>query len=58
MPLHQEAYGFGLFMLKAVLSGRGTELMQLAKTIIFREMTVTLMRCIDNPSNHHGGADQ
>jgi pyruvate dehydrogenase (quinone) len=31
----QEAYGFGLFMLKAVLSGRGGELIQLAKTNLF-----------------------
>ena len=31
----QEAYGFGLFMLKAVLSGRGNELIELAKTNIF-----------------------
>jgi pyruvate dehydrogenase (quinone) len=31
----QEAYGFGLFMLKAVLSGRGSELIELAKTNIF-----------------------
>ena len=31
----EEAYGFGLFMLKAVLSGRGGELIQLAKTNIF-----------------------
>jgi pyruvate dehydrogenase (quinone) len=32
----EEAYGFSLFMLKAVLSGRGSELVQLAKTNIFR----------------------
>jgi pyruvate dehydrogenase (quinone) len=32
----EEAYGFGMFMLKAVLSGRGNELVQLAKTNIFR----------------------
>ena len=31
----QEAYGFGLFMLKAVLSGRGSELIELAKTNLF-----------------------
>jgi pyruvate dehydrogenase (quinone) len=31
----EEAYGFGLFMLKAVLSGHGGELVQLAKTNIF-----------------------
>jgi pyruvate dehydrogenase (quinone) len=28
--------GFGLFMLKAVLSGRGDELADLAKTNLFR----------------------
>jgi pyruvate dehydrogenase (quinone) len=32
----EQAYGFGLFMLKAVLSGRGSELVELAKTNIFR----------------------
>ena len=31
-----EAYGFGIFMLKAVLSGRGSELVELARTNIFR----------------------
>jgi pyruvate dehydrogenase (quinone) len=31
-----QAYGFSLFILKAVLSGRGSELIQLAKTNIFR----------------------
>ena len=31
-----QAYGFGMFMLKAVLSGRGGELVELAKTNIFR----------------------
>jgi thiamine pyrophosphate-dependent acetolactate synthase large subunit-like protein len=31
-----EAYGFGLFALKAVLSGRGSEIVELAKTNIFR----------------------
>ncbi len=31
-----EAYGFSLFMLKAVLSGHGTEIVQLAKTNLFR----------------------
>ena len=31
-----QAYGFGLFMLKAVLSGRGSEVIELAKTNIFR----------------------
>jgi pyruvate dehydrogenase (quinone) len=32
----EEAYGFSLFMFKAVLSGRGSELVELAKTNIFR----------------------
>ena len=32
----EQAYGFSLFMLKAVLSGRGSELIELAKTNIFR----------------------
>jgi pyruvate dehydrogenase (quinone) len=32
----EQAYGFSLFMLKAVLSGRGSELLELAKTNIFR----------------------
>jgi pyruvate dehydrogenase (quinone) len=32
----EEAKGFGLFMLKAVLSGRGNELVDLAKTNLFR----------------------
>jgi len=32
----EQAYGFGMFMLKAVLSGRGGELVELAKTNIFR----------------------
>jgi pyruvate dehydrogenase (quinone) len=32
----EQAYGFGLFMLKAVLSGRGGELIELAKTNLFR----------------------
>jgi pyruvate dehydrogenase (quinone) len=32
----EEAYGFGLFMLKVVLSGRGSELVELAKTNLFR----------------------
>jgi pyruvate dehydrogenase (quinone) len=32
----EEAYGFGLFMLKAVLSGRGSEIVELAKTNLFR----------------------
>jgi thiamine pyrophosphate-dependent acetolactate synthase large subunit-like protein len=31
-----QAYGFGMFMLKAVLSGRGGEIVELAKTNIFR----------------------
>jgi pyruvate dehydrogenase (quinone) len=32
----EEAKGFGLFMLKAVLSGRGDEIVDLAKTNLFR----------------------
>ncbi len=32
----QQAYGFGLFALKAVLSGNGGELVELAKTNLFR----------------------
>jgi pyruvate dehydrogenase (quinone) len=32
----EQAYGFGLFMLKAVLSGRGGEVVELAKTNLFR----------------------
>ncbi len=32
----EQAYGFSLFMLKAVLSGRGSEIVELAKTNIFR----------------------
>jgi len=32
----EQAYGFSLFMLKAVLSGRGSELVELAKTNLFR----------------------
>ena len=32
----EQAFGFSLFMLKAVLSGRGGELVELAKTNIFR----------------------
>ena len=32
----EQAYGFGLFMLKTVLSGRGSELVELARTNIFR----------------------
>ena len=31
-----EATGFGLFMLKAVISGRGDELVDLAKVNLFR----------------------
>jgi pyruvate dehydrogenase (quinone) len=31
-----QAYGFSLFMLKAVLSGRGSEVVELVKTNIFR----------------------
>jgi pyruvate dehydrogenase (quinone) len=32
----EQAYGFGLFMLRAVLNGHGSELVELAKTNIFR----------------------
>jgi pyruvate dehydrogenase (quinone) len=32
----EQAYGFSLFMLKAVLSGRGSEIVELAKTNLFR----------------------
>jgi pyruvate dehydrogenase (quinone) len=32
----EQAYGFSLFMLKAVLDGRGSELVELAKTNLFR----------------------
>jgi pyruvate dehydrogenase (quinone) len=32
----EQAYGFGLFALKAVLSGRGSEVVELAKTNLFR----------------------
>ena len=32
----KEATGFGLFMLKAVISGRGDELVDLAKVNLFR----------------------
>jgi pyruvate dehydrogenase (quinone) len=32
----EQAYGFSLFMLKAVLSGRGSEIVELARTNIFR----------------------
>ena len=32
----EQAYGFSLFMLKAVLSGRGSEVIELAKTNLFR----------------------
>jgi pyruvate dehydrogenase (quinone) len=31
-----QAYGFGLWMMKAVLSGRGSEVVEVAKTNIFR----------------------
>ena len=31
-----QAYGFSLFMLKAVLSGRGSEVVELVKTNILR----------------------
>ena len=32
----EQAYCFSLFMLKAVLSGRGSEIVELAKTNLFR----------------------
>ena len=32
----EEATGFGIFMLKAVINGRGDELVDLAKTTLFR----------------------
>lgn len=32
----EQAKGFGLFMLRAVLNGRGDELIDLAKTNLFR----------------------
>jgi pyruvate dehydrogenase (quinone) len=32
----EQAYGFSLFMIKAVLSGRGSELVELAETNLFR----------------------
>jgi pyruvate dehydrogenase (quinone) len=32
----EQAYGFGMFALKAVLSGNGGELVELAKTSLFR----------------------
>ena len=32
----EQATGFGLFMLKAVLSGRGDEIVELAKVNLFR----------------------
>jgi pyruvate dehydrogenase (quinone) len=32
----EQAYGFSMFMLKAVLSGRGSELVELARTNLFR----------------------
>jgi pyruvate dehydrogenase (quinone) len=32
----EQAAGFGIFMLKAVISGRGDELVDLAKTNLFR----------------------
>jgi pyruvate dehydrogenase (quinone) len=31
-----QAYGFGLWMMKAVLSGRGSEVIEVAKTNLFR----------------------
>jgi pyruvate dehydrogenase (quinone) len=33
---YEQAKGFGLFMLKAVLNGRGDQLIDLAKTNVFR----------------------
>ena len=33
---HEQATGFGMFMLKAVISGRGDELVDLAKVNLFR----------------------
>jgi hypothetical protein len=33
----EQAYGFGLFVLKAVLTGRGSEVVELAKTNLFAE---------------------
>jgi pyruvate dehydrogenase (quinone) len=32
----EEALGFGLYMLRTVLSGRGDEIIDLAKTNLFR----------------------
>jgi len=32
----QQAHGFGMFMLKVVISGRGDELIDLAKVNLFR----------------------
>jgi len=32
----EQVTGFGMFMLKAVISGRGTELVDLAKVNLFR----------------------
>jgi hypothetical protein len=34
----EQAHGFGMFMLKAVISGRGDELVDLAKVNLFRSM--------------------
>jgi pyruvate dehydrogenase (quinone) len=31
-----QAYGYGLWMMKAVLSGRGSEVIEVAKTNLFR----------------------
>jgi len=33
----EQATGFGMFMLKAVISGRGDELVDLAKVNLFRQ---------------------
>jgi len=36
MPTLEQAHAFGMFMLKAVISGRGDELIDLAKANRFR----------------------
>jgi hypothetical protein len=36
IPYYIDLFYFGLFMLKAVLDGRGGELVELAKTNLFR----------------------
>src|SRR5204863_4963422 len=38
----EQMTGFSLFMLKAVLSGRGDEIVDLAKINLFREVTATI----------------